>query len=274
MKQFNYLVTSGCSFSDNMGKKWPHHLATGIQAKLYNMGEQSAGNGWISRSAIFKADQLIKSGIPVEEILMVVMWSGLDRRGFFISREETANYVNLSKDKQEPRSFINPDPILTAYHVGKDRGWLEGANMMTYNSFTQIDPRVDYRNDAFQFFPTEALAIESYEHFLRLQWYCKSHNITLINLTYGDIMRYPNSSFINPRKKNRLTKDTFIDVAHLYDMVDFSNWIFFEETSGMFEYVFCNNLGFTEDGVHPGQMAHRRYAEDFLIPNLKERKVI
>ena len=274
MKPFKNLVTSGCSFSDNMGKKWPHQLADNLNLKLYNIGEQSCGNGWISRSAIFKADALLKAGVPSEEILMVVMWSGIDRKGFFISRNETTGYVDLAVKNREPRSFTSPDPFLTSYHVGKDRGWIEGSNNIHVVPSIHVDPVVEYRNRAFQSFPLESLAIESYEHFLRLQWYCNSHNITLVNLTYGDIMRYPNSSFINPRKKDKLTKDTFPDVEHLYNMVDFSKWIFFEETSGMYEYVACNDLGLIADRVHPDPTAHKKYVEDFVIPHLKERKII
>jgi hypothetical protein len=240
-----------------MGKKWPHHLASNLNLELHNMGEQSCGNGWISRSTIFKTDELLKSGVPPEEILVAVMWSGIDRKGFFISRDETPNYINLA---------------LNNHQVGKDRGWLEGSNNVHHTS--EPDPRIEYRDQAFQFFPLECLAIESYEHFLRLQWFCDSKNITLVNLTYGDIMRYPNSSFINPRKKDKLTKDTFPDMFHLFNMVDFSKWLFFEDTSGMYEYVVCNNLGLIADRVHPDPTAHRMYVEDFVIPKLKERKLI
>lgn len=255
-----------------MGKKWPHHLASNLDLQLHNMGEQSCGNGWISRSAIYQAHTLLESGISAEEILVAVMWSGIDRKGFFISREETTNYGNLALSNREPRSFLNPNPVLTSHHVGKDRGWLEGSNNVHHTA--EVDPRIEYRDNAFQFFPLECLAIESYEHFLRLQWFCASNKITLVNLTYGDIMRYPNSSFINPRKKDRLTKDTFTDVVHLYNMLDFSKWLFFEETSGMYEYVCCNGLGLIADRVHPDPTAHKQYVEDFVIPNLKERNVI
>ena len=202
------------------------------------------------------------------------MWSGLDRKGFFISRDETTDYVKLASLNKEPRSFTEPNPNLTMSHVGKDRGWIEGTNIVNFVPAPDNNLRNEYRDNAFRFFPLECLAIESYEHFLRLQWFCAANCIRLVNLTYGDIMRYPNSSFINPNKRDKLTKDTFPDVEHLYDLVDFSKWLFYKETSGMYEYVYLNNLGFIADNVHPIPSAHEHYVKEFVIPNLIERKLI
>jgi hypothetical protein len=255
-----------------MGKHWPHYLSSSLDLTLHNRAEQSAGNGWISRSVIFQTDQLLKSGIPAEEILVVAMWSGLDRKGFFISRNETPNFVELAIPNKEPRNFIDRTSV-SAFHIGKNSGWLEGTNVRHYPA-PETSSKLAYKDKAFEFFPLECLAIESYEHFLRLQWYCDANDITLVNLTYADILRYPNSSFINPRKKDKLTKDTFPNVTHLYNMLNFSKWLFYDETSGMYEYVYRNDLGFQSDGTHPTTSAHKKYVEDFIIPNLKERNVI
>jgi len=91
--QIKHLVTSGCSFSDNIiheGGRWPHYLAEKLNVKLYNRGQGSAGNDWISDSAIYQTNKLLEDGISAQEIAVVACWSGIDRGSIFISKK---NYI-------------------------------------------------------------------------------------------------------------------------------------------------------------------------------------
>ena len=59
-----HLVTSGCSFSDyeNTNRTWPLHLQDLIQDKyrFYLLGACGQGEDYISRSVIYKVNQLLK----------------------------------------------------------------------------------------------------------------------------------------------------------------------------------------------------------------------
>ena len=123
-----HLVTSGCSFSDNskhpddvVHGRWPHFVAKRIDAKLYNRGEGSCGNDWISKSVIYETQKLLDNGINPQNILVMVMWSGIDRKGKFISRQETnnfkqyPNYIRL--DVKLGYKWNNPK---TAWEFGLD----------------------------------------------------------------------------------------------------------------------------------------------------------
>ena len=80
---FKYLISSGCSFSDNcFGGRWPHFFANSVNAELYNRGQGSCGNDWISKTAIYEAIGLISAGydpnrfaMPSRTIIGTTWWS-------------------------------------------------------------------------------------------------------------------------------------------------------------------------------------------------------
>jgi hypothetical protein len=264
----NHIVTSGCSFS--VYQKWPRYLYHQTKIPVYGLGQDSAGNDWISKTAIYQASKLLQSNINPEEILIVVMWSGIDRKGLFISRKETSNYDKFITTEAEcPVHFLN-QPINIKAKTNEQSGYILGS-MYAYLGTSHARER---KAQWLSLFALEEMAVESYEHFLRLQWFCKSYNIKLLNLTYGDILHYPNSRFLDPKKTGPLTKDIYESVKHLHDMIDFNQWAFYDETAGQFEYALNNKLSFYEDGHHPSLSANRHYVENFLIPILKEKALI
>lgn len=263
-----HLVTSGCSFSDNIGMRWPHYLSKSLSMHLYNRGQGSAGNHWIAKSSIYQTQLLLDKGIDPKEILVTVMWSGIDRKDSFVDAEGTIDYKKLIND---PNNFPNPVSFLDNDHNTNNKqstsntdGYLLGSASCVFSN----EHIVKFKRDlTLRFFSPQSLAIESYENFLRLQWFCKSSGIQLINQTFMDIMHYPN-------QKNILTKDFYRNIKPLYDMIDFDDWIFYNNTSGLFEYVKDHGLDFEADKLHPRTESHKIYVEDFLIPTMKERKVL
>lgn len=266
-----YLVTSGCSFSDNCGLRWPHYLSKKLNLILKNRGQGSAGNDYISKSVIHELCKLLKDDIKPSEILCIVMWSGLDRKSIFINKKETLNFDELLNNVDYN---INPVNILKSLPnkqcaFGEDSGYLLGS--MTCN-FNNKNIKKFKKNYILNYYNDESLAIESYEHFLRVQWFCKSHNIKLINLTYMNIMHYPNY-FIN-EKYNQNYKKTgliFENVKHLDEMINYEDWIFYKDYFGLYEYTYDNKLSFGSDGLHPLEESHEYYVNNFLIKELKNK---
>ena len=64
------------------------------------------------------------------------------------------------------------------------------------------------------------------------------------------------------------------NVKHLYDMIDFSNWIFWNQTGGIYEYTKDMKLAFYPDGTHPTSASHSHYVDCFLIPKLKTLGIV
>jgi len=264
-----HLVTSGCSFT--APPKWPHILQSKLEnLQLYNLGQDSAGNDWIARTSIYQTSKLLTSGINPEEILIIVMWSGIDRKGMFISRNETRDYDKfIAVDAACPVNFLD-EPVNIKASTSENSGYILGS----MDAYLGTRYARECKTQWLTSFALEELAVESYEHFLKLQWFCKSYNIKLLNLTYSDIFHYPNSWFLAPKKTGPLTKDVYKSVAYLYNMIDFDQWAFYGETSGQFEYALNNKLLFDADGHHPSLSANEHYVDNFLIPILKEKALI
>ena len=269
-----HLVTSGCSFSDNCtGRlRWPHFLAQALNVKLYNRGQGSAGNAWISKSAIYNTQQLLEQGVNVDEILVVVCWSGIDRKDLFVSETtpKFKNIINSNNHQGNPVNFVDTEinkmivsDKTDGYLLGNARCTFDNANI---NTFKQELIK--------EYYCDEALAIESYENFLRLQWYCESKKIKLINTTFMDIMHYP-------YYKNKyypdvpLSKITYSrNIAPLYNMIDFNKWVFWKETGGIYEYVVDKGLSFNIPGdIHPSIESYGLWVNNYLLPEIIKRGI-
>lgn len=264
-----HLVTSGCSFSDNFGTgRWPHFLANALSCKLYNRGQGSAGNQWISSSAIYQTQLLLDRNIDPSNILVAVMWSGISRKDLFIDKA-TPNFeklINFPYKQENPLNFINTEPNLKTYDnfTNTESGYLFGSPVCEYtnNKINKFKKEL-----ILKYFSNQSLAIESYENFLKLQWFCKANNIKLINQTFQEIFNFPYVS-------GKLTKDVYKNVEHLYKMIDFNSWIFWNGTNGLFEYTKDNGLAFDSDGTHPNSASHKYYVDNYLIKELHKKNIL
>lgn len=267
-----HLVTSGCSFSDNFNERWPYFLSEKIGATLYNRGQGSCGNSWISKSEIYQIQQLLDRGIPSDEILAVVMWSGIDRKDLFVSAKEIFEYENLINSdggSPNPINFLDSQPN-NRVNSSENDGYLAGSTSCYFtNKYIN-----EYKRESIKFFCNESLAIESYENFLKLQWYCESKNVKLINLTYTNIFKFPLYNCTNREQETPLTKDLYRNILPLYNMLNFEKWIFYNDFDGLYEYTFDNKLEFYLDKIHPQISAHKYFVDTFLLPELTNRKII
>lgn len=259
-----HLVTSGCSFTDNHNKRWPHFLSEISGWSLYNRGHGSAGNSWISKSIIYQTQTLLNLGIHPSEILVMAMWSGIDRKDLFItSREDVMFNKLLNSSYPNPINFLDDIPNNTS-SKNKIDGYLLGAASCKFDN-TNIN--VFKRELILNYFSQEALAIESYENFLRLQWFCDSKGIRLINQTFKDIMHYPDY------KDKILTSNYFRNIKHLYEMIDFDKWLFWKDYNGLYEYTRDISMMFDSDGYHPSVEGHQYYVKNYLITELEQKNI-
>ena len=116
---------------------------------------------------------------------------------------------------------------------------------LVYTHFSQISLRQVY--------------MENIEHILRLQWFCESKNIKLINICFKELFF-----------------DTNPDNMFLTKSIDFNKWHFHKDRYGMLEWVkdMCEiRQNYGEESriaFHPIEIEHKQYAEKFLLPIIKE----
>ena len=256
--KFKHLITSGCSFSDNIDNRWPHWLAQEYNLRLYNYGHGSAGNDYISQSIIFKIHDLINQGVNPSEIAVFVMWSGIDRQGIFISSQETVNYDSLLNEGQanpinflfmtekEEGRFIPLNPVVDGY---PSSGWLLGSPHCSWLNENITDfKKLHFEN----FYTHEYCYIKSFLSMLQVQWLCENKGIYLKNMTYMNL--FENNNYENTK--------------HLQDLIDFSKWIFWNDRDGLFEYTRDNNLPFYEDDFHPLPESHLHFIKNWICPKI------
>lgn len=257
-----YIVTGGCSFSTY--RAWPHFLRKYLPGQeIIITGHPSVGNDFISRSVLYHTQELITKGIQPEKIAIIIMWSGFDRKSFFISPEYTFEYNKLLSVNKPINPFIHIDKEdYNQFPLKHKRGYLPGTAWCgDLNPYIQEWKRHYFE----QYHNLEGAAIENYEHFLRVQWFSKLYNIKLLNLTYADLQHYPYSSFENLNYEKKLTKDNFEAVNVLSKLIDYNSWWFWKDTGGLYEYVKDNNLTFEEDNVHPTFSSHEEFTLNILL---------
>ena len=272
---WQHLVTSGCSFSDNLYGRWPQFLGEHTGMTVYNRGQGSAGNDWIADSMIYQISELLHQGIAPKHILAIAMWSGIDRNSIFISRQGTSRYDELQQEDlmSNPANFTANPPNQYYNPPSNDSGWLLGSMHCSFpnaniQQFKQLLV-ARYLND-------EALLIKSVDNWLKLQNYCTSKGVTLYNLTYMNIWHYPGYHYTSDKTDNPNIPyfyETFPNnIAHLYRDLDLSKWLFYGDRGGMLEWCSKEGVGFYADGVHPNIESHKLFAETWLWPRIIKSK--
>jgi len=263
----NYIITGGCSFSTPA--TWPYVLKKIYPKKLYiNTGLSSAGNDCISHSILFQTQSLLNKGIDPGQILIIVMWSGFDRKSFWINPEEIYDYQNLLCSPQPHNPLVHHRTYIIDPERD-DRGFLLGtAHCNTDNPYIKEWKRYYFET----YFTAEYALIENYTHFQRVQWFCENKGVNILNLTFADLMHYPYMPWTEETWNNHtLSIIKFPNAKFLQDMIDFKKWWFYKETGGLFDLTKDLGLGFEIDDQHPNHDSHRYFTLKYLVPELVQR---
>ena len=98
---------------------------------------------------------------------------------------------------------------------------------------------------------------------LRMQWYCQSKNISLINQLHK-------ASYWKLENGKVTVDNTYRNIAHLHKMINFDNWVLWNNVEGLYEYAKFNDLKFLQDNEHPDSTSHKHYVDNFLIDRLRQ----
>ena len=161
--KFKHLVVSGCSFTHHTGRipghsAWPNLLADWTGMQIHNLAISGVGNDHISRSIIL---YLEKNKLPVEDTLVMVMWSGINRIDW-ITDPKNSNFsteYSFNYQYDDYNELVvggawwnakNPTPLMKALieyskyqsiHTLTLHSWLAMQNLSNYlkvNKFTHF----------------------------------------------------------------------------------------------------------------------------------------
>lgn len=245
MENKKTLLASGCSFTFEPWN-WPTFVCNQMDYDLINVGMASTGNGLISKKVIYQVDKLLKTHKP-EDIVVGVMWSGIDRNDFYTEDSKKINNIN---------GWIeNPTNVIEGH-----KNWV-----ITNYMWDIPHAKLWYEN----FHTSIGSMIQTIQNILMVQWFLERKNIKYFMSTYLDIF--------NIHGSDGIVKSPEVD--YLYNMIDFTKFL---PVSGCHEWVKenYNELGFNGPdkngyiGIHPTEFGHTKFAEEVIVPYLKNNLLL
>ena len=259
------IITSGCSFSawDNFDT-WPYQLSNIMpNAEFKYLGMCSSGNEPIQKKATLALHEALETYAP-EEILVLPMWSGLDRKAFYISNEREVErmvtcweerghwwhtqFADLKNKLDSPKiTHVNETERI---HYNASGGWYlfhsdlgDGTDIA--KAFTKTN--LDF---------TYGVHI-SLENIILLQTLCKNKNVKIFHQFFMDSVLQS----IEHEKEHQTVK-------YLYDELDRDLIVCYSEHGFLTQ---SKEPDVFEDDQHPNLKGHVHYTEHALWPFLKKK---
>ena len=239
------LIAGGCSFTFE-DWNWPGHLSKILDTSLVNNGMGSQGNALISRKLIYSVTESLKQYKP-EEIIVGIMWSGIDRHEFYDTKRKQATYWGWKNVENLDPRVKNPTEVVPGrknwyilnYH------WTNKESINFYGNFHNHISSMIY----------------TLEHILLTQMFLEKNNIDYFMSTYMDI--FSNDEIMNNP-----------EIKYLFNLIDFSKFL---PVKGCHEWVKDNyedSGGFNNPdengyvGIHPTSFGHEKFTNEVIIPFL------
>lgn len=228
------LFTSGCSFTSSPNKftdgynSWPNFVSNKLKIQLLNSAIISQGNGLISRKVLYNIDKLLKKYKP-DDILVGVMWSGVDRFDYYHNSSENFAIHNSCD--------FNPTSIIENHNNWRimNHHWINDESILYYKHF---------HNDI------SSLLI-TIEHILRVQWYLKRLGVDYFMTTYMNIF------------DKKLIKHH--EISYLYDMINFDKFL---PVNGCYEWINEKYPHYINEYKHPIEIGYKKFTENIILPYL------
>tara|TARA_B100001287_G_scaffold276353_1_gene286864 strand:- start:1190 stop:2011 length:822 start_codon:yes stop_codon:yes gene_type:complete len=269
------ILYAGCSFTA-MHDSWARQMVDMFpEHKSQVIAKHGAGNDFIARSIVYEVERQKELGTPVTHVF--VMWSGPTRHEIMLD----TNIFN----KLKPWST----EISTYKRVGEwgeqleenelDFAWAKSGG--SYGTFNYEASEIDIENkmldnyfeNYYKVNSNEYFNFRSLEDFHYVQMYCKVNQITLINLTFRDIIG-PMHKVIDP-SFSAGDKSSVHKYAYLYALIDWRQWYFYDHHGGLREWN-LENTNTWDDGYdnHPDKQAHKEYIEKFIKPHILNKGIL
>ncbi len=248
------LPTAGCSFSEHLDefslpRHWPGYLKEHLKPEFnLNYGAGSAGNDIIARRAIFACQQAL-GRYPADEIVLIVMWSGLARKAFLTDNRTNKLTATLMRNLANNKLFIQGTDHANNCMDENTPSWI-------WFNPNFVDPAIE------QWYTNYDNSLQQLEstlwNMVAVQSFCESKNIKYFWMTMNNDMQ---------ETMDRVEKS--VSAAHidyLVTMLKQTNRLHYE---GMYEWTRRKlPTEFLEDGFHPTPNAHQQFMHSVILPAL------
>lgn len=274
------VITCGCSFSDSTPdgngnlQTWPFQLKNeldeqNIHLNYTHRGLPSQGQELIQKKTTLAIIEALKEYGP-EEIAVIVMWSGTERKSFYVDNTDLIKHIadnwnkskifwhlqfaDLKNELSEKEQIKDAGPN---YFYNKKEGWYICAFGRDNNKLTD---GYFYANNS-----NIAAVHISIENIIFLQNFCKAKGIKIFqqfykSYSYLDIEQNQNHQIVG-YLFNELDEKTIISKQGMHDfLIDHDPVNFLTEPQpGMGKY-----------GTHPKNTGAIFYVKNKLIPRLNK----
>ena len=282
------VITGGCSFSDQFtADTWAQLLELKVQSKypyvkFRHTGFASQGQELIQKKISIALIEELKDYKP-EEILVLPMWSGTERKAFWIDNPQVINDIITVYIKGHGRYILQFSDLYSNIDVDKlklakntkynpEGGWYI-SNYQIYDS--AISKEFFNLHNTLIGFVTISL-----ENIIFLQNLCKLKGVNILqsffrSYVYDDIIQ--NKDHLNLNYLfSMLDHDTIISTTGIYEHLRPVKTIPNKKNDKFFRPISENDLStqqyFKDDNSHPNALGHNKWLDEVLIPKLKEKK--
>lgn len=280
------IITSGCSFSDNYTSfTWPHLLESHTNSldpnvTFAHMGMGHQGQELIQKKTINAIMDALDEGIDPAEIAVTVMWSGNDRKTWYITNKDYINDIKKYWDTQGGESWHvqfcdlknSKDGVEIAefdnkhgrYHVqyNPNGGWYHSAwhhnEPRFINDYMMLTEPITDGPDRCNI---NSLHV-GLENMIMLQNTCKVYGIKFYQQYY----------MAHAYKEIEECKD-HPNLEYLYKQLDQTQRV----KPAIHEYISHitslakSKLTVSIEDKHPNSVGHKLYFNDILLPFLEEK---
>jgi hypothetical protein len=288
-----HLITGGCSFSVGADDStWVVGLSNYLTKKNPSLtyehtGYYSQGQDLIQKKVMLAITDALEQGIDPKDILIAVMWSGTERRAWYIDNPNIIKKVvdgmpafngGMSRQFLDLKNKVSNNRGTFKTFSGSEFDYsLDGGWYFTVNG---SDCKLDFVQQHFMLdnFPGGVGKVHSsLENIIMLQNFCKLNNIKLVQQFFMDLVYQD----IEHRKNHQITN-------YLYKQLDFDTII----KDGMFDYLHpfigvdrskarsvthedrikldAGRLYFNKDGFHPGPTGRDIWCQEKLFPFIEK----
>jgi len=237
------ILISGCSFTQwpdypgGPNSCWPRYLQK-IQPnwQIKSLAEAGAGNQYI-------CDSVIRELSENNHDMVLVMWSGVSRLDYLTSLEDDA-WEKLFNSYGFFRRLPN-NKLGWIFSGGQLGTWFKNtvAHKMFYEMY-KVSSKL-------------SLAYINLMEIVKLQNYLESKKIPYKFMSY--VNYWTNGDHISPNGDFGVYD--FPDLQPIINQIDFSKWIFLDDSKNTIYDLAKANNDFQEDRFHPGAQTHQQWAE-------------
>lgn len=271
--KYKKIITCGCSFSEGITNfTWPnllerHIKKTNSEVKFDHRGLSSQGQQLIQKKTVHAIHKALNEGYKPEEICVIVMWSGHDRRSFYINNKDTierlvnhwaktlVRYTLQFGDlENKGDSLTQLGSMNTELYVpyNKNGGWYITGGW--HDEVTFFKEYLMFTEDM-----QESILL-SLENMVMLQSICKIHNIKLYEQYYMDNVYECIEDYKNHK-----------ECKYLYDLLDKSNYVTTQSIHGYLKSIEVEDCQYfkTKIDPHPNAHGHMVWLNNILLPHLE-----